>query len=258
MKMTLSAPSFLGKTACRWSLAVLLLAIWLPAAWAQEPEPPAQYDREPVELRDFDEGTLESYRNDPDFNYDPTEIETYSFWDNFRRWVGRLLDFFFGTNERSDRTLYVLIGISAIVIVFAILKLLGIDVRGAFYKVSKPVTLQADLLEEDIHAMDFADLIAKAEAQGQLRRAIRLQYLLALRELSERDLITWQEAKTNQEYVLELRRAELRPAFRQLTRLFEYVWYGDFPLSNAQYYRYAEQFQQFTAGLGKALRKTAA
>jgi hypothetical protein len=61
--------------------------------------------------------------------------------------------------------------------------------------------------------------------------------LQLLKQLSDSQLIDWQPDKTNQTYLRELatQRPNLRAPFAELTRQFEYVWYGELPLQRPLY-----------------------
>jgi hypothetical protein len=56
--------------------------------------------------------------------------------------------------------------------------------------------------------------------------------------LSDRGLINWQADKTNHAYLAELPpTGVMRADFRELTRQFEFVWYGELALSGPLYER---------------------
>lgn len=118
-----------------------------------------------------------------------------------------------------------------------VLKLLQVDLTRAFGRAPRRAPLAYETLAENIHELDFAEQLRLAEEAGNRRLAVRLGYLALLKQLSDRDLIAWQPDKTNRTYVGELasQRPALRPPFAELTRQFEYVWYGELPLSPAQY-----------------------
>jgi hypothetical protein len=76
-----------------------------------------------------------------------------------------------------------------------------------------------------------ANLLAEAEQkalQGDYRHALRDVYLSLLMEMDDRRLIAYRAAKTNCEYLLEIRQkaAGLERNFRSMVDLFEYKWYG--------------------------------
>ena len=115
------------------------------------------------------------------------------------------------------------------------LKLLQVDITGAFGRSARRGPLAYDLAAENIHEVDFTTRIAAAEDAGNFRLATRLGYLEVLKHLTDRGLIHWQPDKTNHAYLAELAAGPLHEAFRAATRQFEYVWYGELRLSAALY-----------------------
>ncbi len=83
---------------------------------------------------------------------------------------------------------------------------------------------------EDIKEKDFLLLADQAFQQGDLNHAARMYYMHTLRVLDEREAIVWTPRKTNQDYLAECRLTEVIPRFARLTYLFDYAWYGDFPV----------------------------
>ncbi|MBK8474264.1 MAG: DUF4129 domain-containing protein [Sphingobacteriales bacterium] len=69
---------------------------------------------------------------------------------------------------------------------------------------------------------------------------MRLYYLQTLKVLADRQHINWQRYKTNRHYWHELRNTNLQQPFNQLTRLFDYIWYGEFQIDD-QHFRQAQQ-----------------
>ena len=119
------------------------------------------------------------------------------------------------------------------------------DAGRVFQRRSRRAPLVLEAADEDLHTTDFDRLVEEAVAAGQYRRAVRLLYLKTLQTLADDGLIAWQRDKTNHAYVEELRRPALRPAFARLTDLFEFVWYGDFPVDAALYARMQQHFAAF-------------
>lgn len=103
---------------------------------------------------------------------------------------------------------------------------------------------------EDIFALPYEREIAKAEDEGAYRQAVRLRYLQTLRELSDRGMIDYRFGRTNSYYVSQLRSHPQGKAFSGLTRAFEYIWYGQFPLSAERYHAVRTDFTRFKSALG--------
>ena len=187
-----------------------------------------------------------------DFRYQDTTAPGPSAWDRFwyrvLHWLSQWLS---GTSYQGFWR-WVFYALFAAAGVFIVLKLLQVDLTAAFGRSPRRAPLGYDTAAENIHELDFAARLAEAEAAGNRRLALRLGYLQLLKQLSDQQLIDWQPDKTNQTYLRELAagpRPALRPPFAELTRQFEYVWYGELPLSPTLYGE-ARASQQ---GLGRQL-----
>lgn len=97
---------------------------------------------------------------------------------------------------------------------------------------------------EDLRSFDVQIPLKRAEAEQNYRLALRLRFLQVLQGLTRQGKIDWQPHKTNHDYLDELPPAQ-RQAFAALMRPYEFVWYGEFPLSAEQYQRLTRQFEAF-------------
>lgn len=84
-----------------------------------------------------------------------------------------------------------------------------------------------------------------AVTERNFRLAVRLLYLQTLKRLTDAGWIAYKPDKTNQQYVYELTSSPLQADFERLTRQFEFVWYGDFPINEARFEAIHSQFKQF-------------
>ena len=175
-----------------------------------------------------------------------------AFWARVWRWLRRL----FGTSTGRIGGKYALYAAVLAALVFAVLKLLQVDVTAAFGRSGRRAPLDYGTGAENIHAVDFSARRAEAEAAGNFRLATRLGYLEVLKQLTDRGLINWQPDKTNHAYLAELPAGPLREAFRGATREFEYVWYGELRL-NAALYQQARAGQRTVTGLLAGIRPAA-
>lgn len=99
--------------------------------------------------------------------------------------------------------------------------------------------------DENIFETDFPAAINSAVKAGDYRLAVRLHFLQVLRKLSEREVIQYSQGKTNFDYLLKLQPTGYYKDFAQVTRIYEYVWYGKF-LPDENSYRIVEkQFNDF-------------
>jgi hypothetical protein len=115
-----------------------------------------------------------------------------------------------------------------------------------FRKKSAVISLEEDeVVNEDIFEIRFEKEIQAAIASQNYRLATRLMYLRTLRELSDRQLIHFTQEKTNSEYLFQLFNTKYYKQFFQLTREFEYIWYGKFQLSPEAFSIVEKDFTDF-------------
>jgi hypothetical protein len=100
-------------------------------------------------------------------------------------------------------------------------------------------------MEEDISQIDFNEKVRKARQDNDFRLAVRWLYLKQLFLLNENSKIAWQPYKTNMDYANELSSSSLKQSFRQLSKLYEYVWYGDYPMDESSFVKAESEFAQF-------------
>ncbi len=190
----------------------------------------------PPRPRRPDAERLRELRGQREFTYVEAAPESPSAWDLFWRRIGQALRRWLASRSYEGFWRWVFYALFLGAAVFIVLKLLQVDITGAFGRSARPAPLGYDTLDENIHELDFQARLAEAEAAGNYRLALRLGYLQLLKHLADRGLIAWQPDKTNHAYLAELPAAgPLRPAFRELTRQFEYVWYGELLLPVSLY-----------------------
>ena len=95
----------------------------------------------------------------------------------------------------------------------------------------------------------YDHFIHEAEQKANYNQAIRYWYLKTLKNLKDEDLIHYTPEKTNQEYISELKDSAYQDQFRNLTRNYEYVWYGEFLLQEELYHKIKDSFVVFTEQL---------
>ena len=108
-----------------------------------------------------------------------------------------------------------------------------------------------EVISEEIDPVDLMELINQARAAGNYKTAIRLWYLFLVKSLSNKKLIVWKKDKTNVQYLRELEDAEVKIAFKEITRLYEYVWFGDFVVDQQKFSQIESSFQHFSNHMSK-------
>lgn len=205
---------------------------------------PLKNDSSTVALRNFDLQKIKDYSLQKEFHYDDQTPAGASLWDRFWSWFWDLFSATLENKYSGTLIKYLVIVVVAVLVIFAVIKLIGLDLN-IFTGKSKAVEVPYDESLENIHEINFNEEIEKAVTSGNYRLAVRLLYLRSLKLLSDRALINWQPDKTNQAYVEELIDLERKQQFRVLTLQFEYIWYGDFPIDSTHFKGLKSSFERF-------------
>ena len=94
--------------------------------------------------------------------------------------------------------------------------------------------------------MDANDLERELKNQSEAQNftaCIRIYYLLLLEKFDAKRLIRWRKAKTNRQYIIEIRKNAIRKDLKRLTRLYEDVWFGERQLDQEQYDFWSNEFE---------------
>ncbi len=229
-------------------IRVLFLCIFLGAyvdAKSTDTIDHASIDTIAIDLRTFDEQTVNDFKSNPAYRYGRPQ-EGMTPWARFLIWLGMILQqfFYYTTQTLLGRILLYTFFIG--VLLWVVLKLLNIEVKDIFYRTSASSKMKLKLSEENIHELDFDKLISRAVENEEYRDAVRLIFLFALKKLSDANQIQWQSGKTNDEYIAELKQHPALPRLRELRYYFDYAWYGHFEINSQTYEGVNKTFQEFT------------
>jgi len=203
---------------------------------------------EPIEFRQVPDSTVDSlqhrkdfaYANDPEYwiNKPERQVETRShnnskgFWSYFN-------DFFSG---KTIRTLTY--GILIAFFLFVIYRIIVVNKLFLFYSAKKAKTTDSGE-GVDIDDDNLDEKIKKAVADKEHRMAVRYMYLKALRLLNDKQWIRYHADATNYEYVNQMSGHKLATDFGFLTRVYDYMWYGEFTLTAEQFDIVYKNFSHF-------------
>lgn len=202
-------------------------------------------DSTSIRLRPADQKIIERILSDEDYVYDRVGPAPKTPWERFKEWFWHMVDELFdskGGQVGLSIFQYALI-IAAIVLIIVLL--VKTDIRSVFYGKSASVAIDFKELDEDIHKINFEELIAKAIANKDYRKAVRLHFLKLLKELTDKNLIKWQIDKTNHDYSIELAKSKYSTQFQELSLLYEYIWYGDFEINESNFKNTISKFNSF-------------
>ncbi len=201
--------------------------------------------------RQVKDPTLAKLRSLEKYHFNNYQAEELSLWERikFKAKVWLYEHFFSYIGDSQKGISYLII---AIVLVFIVMQLSGIDVLSLFKKQNASIAIPYEQLSENIHELAFPSLIQQAVQEQNYRQATRLHYLQVLKTLSQRELIHWQKDKTNRSYVYELSSESLQKSFEQLTTEFEYIWYGNFGIDLETFSIVEQHFNHFNRSLTDA------
>jgi len=217
----------------------------------QQNDNEVRYDQSPIVEKKISEKELQSYRDDPKYNYEIVKVERTK-WDDFKDWVSnqimRFFEWLFGGEKAAGYFSfflkiipYILLGILVFILIKFFLNVNANSLKQA-QKNEALVSLSED--EHIIKNEDIQALIRSALADKNYRLAIRYYYLYTLQIMTDKELIDWQLQKTNDDYLKELSSTKLQEPFGTITRLYDYIWYGNFDLDNAKYLKAEHAFVQ--------------
>ena len=188
-------------------------------------------DTTTITSRTADAETLQKLKSDPELQYKEPPTIAESLWERFMLLLKQLIGSIFESAVTTNwgKVLIYITGIALIVVL--VIMLLKVNAFKVFYSGEGSSTFRYNALDENIHEMDFEKLIDEAVGKKDYRGGVRLLFLYALKMLSDKNHIHWDQGKTNHDYIDELKRAELKPGFSDLNYYFEYAWYGNFKVN---------------------------
>jgi hypothetical protein len=191
-------------------------------------------DSSNVHVIEISDSSLAVYKSDKEFVYRTDDDKSLSLWERFWLWLWNIID---KTTEKKSvrRGLNIAIWAASIsLILYAIYKFSGMEKR-YFFRSAEPARIKFSESEDDIRNMDLPQAIAEAEQEGNYRLALRLLYLKSLRQLSDNRLIEYAINKTNHDYERQLAGTPYAESFSRITFLYEFGWYGEFPVDRDMY-----------------------
>ncbi|MDC1373906.1 DUF4129 domain-containing protein [Polaribacter sp.] len=186
---------------------------------------------------------MESFKTQDDFNYSiaPNEANVFErIWAWLGRVVKRILSFIFDDIGPAVGVLAAIVkAIPWIVLgllLFFILKFfLKVNTRNATDVLETIPSIQLTNDEELINNMQLNELIAQAIQVKDYRLAVRFHYLLILQKLTDKELIVWQQEKTNEDFIREVAKLKIASDFIEITQLYDFVWYGNFEINEPEF-----------------------
>lgn len=184
-----------------------------------------------------------------EFNYKEKVVD-YSAWNNFVNWLSRLIQKIFNLNpmdvDANDVNnglkfvAFIIIGIVLYLLIKSLVKGEGV---GFFKRSAKKIQYDTEVVE-NIHAINFEQLIQEALKNKDTRLCIRYHYLWLLKNYSDKNIIVWHHQKTNSDYLYEIKVKEHKQQFEKLSYLYNHIWYGSFEINDEVFQQARKSFLQ--------------
>jgi len=188
---------------------------------------------------------IEQWKSMPRYHYDRSEspgILSYLF-SRALLWIGSFM------GERPW-FFYVILVFGGLLVFYLLLRLLDVPVAGLLvlsrHKTDSPLSFADEAHEYPTAKLQ--EMLNMFRTNHAWREAVRVMFLLYLRNLQNKGEITIKPFKTNLEYYREISDVQEKDAFRKRKRLFDVVWYGHVDLN-------AEQFAQVETVFGNRAGK---
>lgn len=161
---------------------------------------------------------------------------------------------FDGSWLHSTTTKVIVITLLIALLIFTIFKLIDRNVS-VNKKIPESILQAREMTEEELIEQTMDDLIAQAIAAGDYRLAIRFLYIQTIQSLNIYKFIQWKKDKTNKDYLREMRSHEKYKHFRELTLVYEVVWYGDHSIEASRFEAVNSLFNDFNKHISLEQKK---
>ncbi|RKE92246.1 DUF4129 domain-containing protein [Ichthyenterobacterium magnum] len=229
---------------------VFAVFLFTTLSFAQQDALVVHYDESKLEKHDISEDDLSSYKENPEFNY--TEVETEeSIFSRIKRWLANILtkifEAIFGVGKAGGILYFIFNILPYLLLAFLIFLLikffLKVNSKSIISGQQNPGTVQFTEDEQIIKNEDINKLINDAIKQKNFRLAIRYYYLQSLKFLAEKQHINWEQQKTNVDYISEIKKDTIKTGFKTITRIYDYVWYGEFSIDELKFETLKSSFE---------------
>ena len=205
-----------------------------------------QKDTSNIKVTYFKKAIKERYKGD-DFNYSINDTGGINLIQRvLQKFFGWLSDIFgFDIDFIDYKTLeYIVYSLLGIATLYVLIKfLMQAPVNSVFKNESQNIN-DFTYVEENLNEVNFETLIEDALKEKNYRLATRYLYLKSLKLLTNKDIIEWHFDKTNSEYLNEIKNENTKSVFKRISYIYEYVWYGEFPIDEAIYNKNIFDFEK--------------
>ena len=139
---------------------------------------------------------------------------------------------------------YIVYGFLAVASLYLVIKFLMQSPINSVFKTETKDIDTFKYVEENIKDINFDTLIDEALKENNYRLATRYLYLKSLKLLTNKNSIEWHYDKTNSDYINEIKDENTKSAFKRISYIYDYVWYGEFPIDEIVFKKNNSDFEK--------------
>lgn len=211
-----------------------------------------RYDSSSIKVLDINSINIDTYKSDKAFDYKEYKFKN-SIWQKFKKWIYNILlkifEWLFG-QKKSISYLSTFIKIFSYLGLGALIYLIVRFLFNAnFIKYFREHGEEAEVKygedEEIIRKKDIDQLLKNAIDNSDYRLGLRFYFLKLLKTLEAKKVIKWEPQKTNFDYLKEIKQDVYNDTFKRFTYWYDYIWYGNYPLTSLEFTAISKEFEAF-------------
>lgn len=182
-----------------------------------------------------------------EFNYTENKRNHFSLFEKIMRRINQFFDDFFPNWSRNTSTamIYLLVLLGIVALIFIIYKVVFSGHKVWTKEKKEDTESEVLYLEKNLENIDIGQYIKKAIEAKNFELAIRYLHLENLQALARKGFIVWDYRKTNEDFLQEIKQADLKQQFSKTTLLFNYIWFGKFEINTEKFEGYKQDFINF-------------
>lgn len=161
------------------------------------------------------------------------EIKNNYFLEFLIKFFNKIYTFFTYLSVFLSYTKYLFFILAALFLIFIIYILIK-NIERKNKKIKK-ASENLDYIEKNIETVDLNEYLNRSIREKNYEMAVRFYFLIILKALNEKKIITYKYQKANYEYFKEIQNKKILTHFKELSLIFDYVWYGHFTINKNQF-----------------------
>jgi hypothetical protein len=183
---------------------------------------------------------FKAFYADRSLHYGREPLQVSGFWTRWLMRIFRLL----GTVLSQKATPVIIYLVVFSTCAFILVRFLRGEAESAWQS-NKENSLLFNEEGSQISGTDLNVLLQLEISSGNFNKAVRILFLQTIQQLANHGLISLHLEKTNSDFLHEIKDTRIRNQFRELTRIYEFLWYGNQAVDQSWFNRIVAQFHLF-------------